>query len=243
MGPSPILLSTVMLLPFGNSGMDPREAKGFGSAKKGKWRPLMLRSISSAKAPNVFFFTGQVVLTATPISTQNQEQKATHDTIGIDEGGTPNLGFVQEAVFIPADSGYKFAGVRYNRVHPFDDAAQLELYQQQPFFAMLFSIILFLGFTALVFELVNIFQPKKEVTALRRALLVHTGCMDEEIALMVSRGVPWIDFSKSYQCITMQHCCTFWCTCLWWLLSWRSCHRDVGGARTARRRAGALSTG
>ena len=61
----PPSFSTILLVPFGaNKGTDPRNAKGFGSSAKGRWHPLVLRSINWAQRFNQGFFTGRVLFIA-----------------------------------------------------------------------------------------------------------------------------------------------------------------------------------
>ena len=120
-------------------------------------------------------------------------------------GSLQRVEFERQALFLPAKAAYHFNNVRYNRIHPIEDAAQLVVYKQQPFFLILLLTILALGIMAVGLEFVYILRSKKRIQALRRVLFIHTGDIREESALMVARGVPWIDFSKPGKRVTMQH--------------------------------------
>ena len=113
--------------------------------------------------------------------------------------------FKHQALFLPDKVAYHFNNVRYNRIHPIEDATQLVVYTRQPFFLILLLTILGLGIMAVGLEFVYILRSKKRIQTLRRVLFINTGSIREEPALMVARGVPWIDFSQAGRRVTMQH--------------------------------------
>ena len=141
-----------------------------------------------------------LIATATVTNVDLQQQattpSATATNVDIGEVQSRQLGVVQEVLFLPAETGYEFGGVRHNRIHPIDDAAHLAVYQQEPFFAVLLVTILALGIAAIAWEFVYVLHSRDRVQGLQRALFIHTGHVHEEPALMVARNVPWIDFSK-----------------------------------------------
>ena len=113
--------------------------------------------------------------------------------------------FKHQALFLPDKVAYHFNNVRYNRIHPIKDATQLVAYKRQPFFLIMLLTILGLGIMAVGLEFVYILRSKKRIQTLRRVLFINTGSIREEPALMVARGVPWIDFSQAGRRVTMQH--------------------------------------